>query len=339
MDKKIDFVITWVDGSDEKWLQEKMECEKNFSNKSTDELYEKWNNNRIRFRDWDNLRYWFRGVEKFAPWVNKIHFVTWGHLPSWLNTNNPKLNIVKHIDFIPEEYLPTFNSHTIEWNMNKIPGLAEKFVYFNDDMFIIKNVKEEDFFKNDLPCDMLVSDCVSLDWDVGHAEIRNAQVLNKYFKKRKNVMQNLGKWFNLKYGIKNNYKSFILLPWDRFTGFYEQHITSPYLKRTFDEIWNKEYKIIDDTCKCKFRDDGNVNHWLVKNYQMLTGKFYPRSHKLGKMYMKKIDDDIVNAIIKQKYKILCINDVECSEEEFLEQKNKLNTAFEKILGEKSSFEK
>lgn len=35
-----------------------------------------------RYRDWDNLQYWFRGVEKFAPWVRKIHFVTWGHLRS-----------------------------------------------------------------------------------------------------------------------------------------------------------------------------------------------------------------------------------------------------------------
>ena len=45
-----------------------------------------------RYRDWNNLRYWFRGVEKFAPWVRKIHFVTWGHIPDWLDTTNPKIN-------------------------------------------------------------------------------------------------------------------------------------------------------------------------------------------------------------------------------------------------------
>ena len=56
----------------------------------------------IRYRDWDNLQFWFRGVEKFAPWVNKIHFVTYGHLPKWLNVNNKKLNIVNHKDFMPE---------------------------------------------------------------------------------------------------------------------------------------------------------------------------------------------------------------------------------------------
>src|SRR5699024_9785954 len=110
----------------------------------------------IRFRDWDNLQYWFRGVEKYAPWVNKIHFVTWGHIPEWLNTNNPKLNIVKHEDFLEERNLPVFNSRAIEINLHRIPNLAEKFVYFNDDMFITKPVKKKDFFENQLPKDVAI---------------------------------------------------------------------------------------------------------------------------------------------------------------------------------------
>ena len=58
----------------------------------------------------------------------------------WLNTKHPKLNIVCHEDFIPQKFLPTFNSHTIEWNFHRIPGLTEQFVYFNDDMFLLKPV-------------------------------------------------------------------------------------------------------------------------------------------------------------------------------------------------------
>ena len=122
----IDFVVTWVDGNDPIWQAEKA---KYSPNKNAD-------NRNVRFRDWDNMQYWFRAVEKFAPWVNKIHFVTYGHLPKWLNTDNPKLNIVKHSDFIPKEYLPTFSSHSIELNLHRIEGLAERFVYFNDDMFL-----------------------------------------------------------------------------------------------------------------------------------------------------------------------------------------------------------
>ena len=96
----IDFIMTWVDGNDPAWRSERKQFA-DASGLSSD----------ARFRDWNLLRYWFRAVEKYAPWVRKIHFVTWGHLPAWLDTGNPKLHIVKHADFIPSEYLPTFNSH------------------------------------------------------------------------------------------------------------------------------------------------------------------------------------------------------------------------------------
>ena len=92
-DEKIDFVIAWVDGNDKEWLAEKAKYSPSSMADSATP---------VRFRDWDNLQYWFRGVEKYAPWVNKIHFITWGHLPKWLDTNNPKLHIVNHRDYIPE---------------------------------------------------------------------------------------------------------------------------------------------------------------------------------------------------------------------------------------------
>ena len=115
-DHKIDFVISWVDGKDQAWLQDKSKYD---AASGSDDAKE-------RYRDWENLKYWFRGVEKFAPWVAKIHFITWGHLPKWLDVNHPRLHIVRHEDYIPQEYLPTFNSHTIEWNMHRIEGLAEQ---------------------------------------------------------------------------------------------------------------------------------------------------------------------------------------------------------------------
>jgi hypothetical protein len=61
----------WVDGSDLNWLAEK----KKYSPKQEND------DRPQRYRDWGLLRYWFRGVEEFAPWVRTVHFVTWGHLP------------------------------------------------------------------------------------------------------------------------------------------------------------------------------------------------------------------------------------------------------------------
>lgn len=81
------------------------------------------------FRDWDTLRYVFRGLEKNMPWVRYIHFITCGHLPAWLNTNHPKLKIHCHKDFFSSSsMLPIFSANPIEMNMHNIPELAEKFI-------------------------------------------------------------------------------------------------------------------------------------------------------------------------------------------------------------------
>ena len=100
---KIDFVLAWVDGADKEWLAERRKYN---PAKGAD-------NSAARYRDWENLQYWFRGVEKFAPWVNRIYFVTCGHIPPWLNTSHPKLKLIRHSDYMKPEYLPTFNINSI----------------------------------------------------------------------------------------------------------------------------------------------------------------------------------------------------------------------------------
>ena len=141
--EKIDFVIAWVDGNDPEWRKQKNEYS---PSKETD-------SSNIRYRDMEILKYWFRAVCEYAPWVNKVHFITWGHLPEWMNTECEKLHIVNHKDYIPEKYLPTFSSHPIELNIHRIKGLTERFVYFNDDMLLNDYVSPDYFFKKGLPCD------------------------------------------------------------------------------------------------------------------------------------------------------------------------------------------
>ena len=86
----IDFVVLWVDGSDSIWQAEKAK----YQGKTLDD-----SNSENRFRDWGLMPYWFRAVEQFAPWVRKIHFVTCGHVPEFLNLAHPKLHHVKHAEF------------------------------------------------------------------------------------------------------------------------------------------------------------------------------------------------------------------------------------------------
>ena len=210
--EKIDFVITWVDGNDKNWIKERALYLGEFGDKRN-----------VRYRDWDLLRYWFRGVEKFAPWVNKIHFVTYGHLPEWLNTNHPNLNIVKHEDFIPKQYLPTFNSHTIELNFHRIKGLSEKFVYFNDDMYLINKSNPEDFFRNNLPCDAAVLGCICPQDDVvSNVIFNNVVILNKYFVKTDLTIKKWNYVLNLNYA-NHLIRAMLLYPFGNFAGFYDYH--------------------------------------------------------------------------------------------------------------------
>lgn len=136
--EKIDFVVTYLDSTDKKWQEERAK----YSGEKLDSR-----NSEARYRNMDNFQYWFRAIERYAPWVNKIHLVTWGHVPEWLDTTNPKINIVKHDDYIPKEYLPTFNSNVLDLNLDRIPGLSENFVYFNDDIFLNSKTEPSDFLK------------------------------------------------------------------------------------------------------------------------------------------------------------------------------------------------
>ncbi|WP_172575726.1 stealth family protein [Ligilactobacillus agilis] len=338
---KIDFVITWVDGNDPEWQKEKNE----FIAKNDGKFNEKIDTRKQRYRDWDNLRYWFRGIEQYANWVNKIYFVTWGHVPSWLNTDNPKLVIVKHKDYLPQAALPCYNSGTLELYLNRIKNLSEKFVYFNDDMFIIDKVNENDFFKNNLPVDngVLNVHCYSEDiqWHFGYEQA--VGVINKYFDFKKSIKNNWRKWFSPKNGISKNLRTAILMGCPRFPGIWQHHAPWCMLKSTLDEVWNKEYENLSSMETHHFRNKLDYTLATMKAWQLASGKFEPRNYKLSKSYMiqkgQSTASEVADAIRKKKNKIITINDGELSEEQFEDGKKKILVAFQDILPNKSSFEK
>lgn len=332
MNEKIDFVIIWVDGNDKKWQEDKNK----YSTQKID-----LSNSENRYRDWENLQYWFRGVEKFAPWVNKIHFVTYGHLPKWLNVNHPKLNIVKHSDYIPEEYLPTFSANPIEINLHRIKDLSENFVFFNDDLFITDFIKESDFFINGKPLGILSENAIisTSDDDVfSHFLLNDVGIINKNFDKKDVLKRNFSKWFNLK-NCKGVIKTVKLLPWKKFTGLEYSHLANSFKKSTLKEVWDKEYEIMDVTSKNKFRSKYDVNQYVFQYWQLAKGDFMPRKSKLGECFELSNNniDDVCKLIEKQTYKIMCVNDSNM-DIDFETAKSKVKESLDKILPNKSEFE-
>lgn len=335
MNDKIDFVILWVDGNDEKWLKEKNKYKKMITGEDI-------SNNVNRFRDWDLLRYWFRGVEKNASWVNRIHFVTWGHIPSWLDTTNPKLNIVKHEDFIPKEYLPTFNSNVIQFYLNRIEGLSERFVMFDDDIYVIDKTKKEDFFVGDKICDNFGERIfnISKPGDVyPHAVLNNIQYINKKYSKKEFYKRNFFKIYSFKNGFLINFRTFMSIIYHNFVGINHEHICMSYTKKHYGEFWDL---CGNDLLKCssnKFRDYSDLTTLMVRYIALLNGEFVPRSINFGKRFeLNNNNDKLYSSIINKKYKVLCINDSN-PDIDFESTQKKLIESFEYILPEKSSFEK
>ncbi len=328
---KIDFVVTWVDGNDEKWQKEKAK----YSPVKTDN-----SSSNNRYRDWGIMKYWFRGVEKFAPWVNHIYFVTCGHVPEWLNLDNPKLTLVKHTDYIPEEFLPTFNSNTIEMYSHKIPGLAEQYVIFNDDMVLISPTEETDFFVDGIPCESALLGTITADnpGDVfPHILVNNNAIINKNFSKKKVIKDNFFKFYNLKYG-KHLLRNLALIPFSSFSDFYDLHLTKSVTKSLFEEVWNAEPEAMLKGTSSRFRSRDDVNIWLIKEWYLCKGHFCPRSTKFGRKFELGEEKGFGEYISGQKGKLICIND-SSDKIDFDSIQPELIEAFNKILPDKSSFEK
>lgn len=141
---EIDLVVTWVDGYDPhlRALKAKYRGESNPHHGAV-----------VAHRQdgHDELKYLLRSVESYAPWIRKVHILVSHHqCPIWLNRNHPKIHLVNDTEIFPNaDDLPTFNSHALECNLHRIPGLSEHFIYSCDDMMFGDHVSPKDFFNDD----------------------------------------------------------------------------------------------------------------------------------------------------------------------------------------------
>lgn len=135
----VDAVYTWVDGDDPSWQQRKA--------RAKGEAYHAESASDARFISRDELRYSVRSLHLFAPWIRNVYIVTDDQVPPWLREDLPGLRIASHREIFRDPAdLPTFNSHSIESQLHHIEGLAEHFLYFNDDMFMGRPVAPHAFF-------------------------------------------------------------------------------------------------------------------------------------------------------------------------------------------------
>jgi hypothetical protein len=139
----IDAVYTWVNNQDPAWVSRMMA----HSPKSRHQQTFGRAHHPERFRNWDELRYSLRSLEMYAPFVRNIFIVTDDQTPDWLDDAHPRIKVVSHRGiFSDATALPCFNSSAIETQLHHIDGLAEHFIYLNDDMLLGQYCTADDFF-------------------------------------------------------------------------------------------------------------------------------------------------------------------------------------------------
>lgn len=135
----VDVVFSWVDGSASEFQRQR-------AAQMAEYVVGAGDDGPARYRHVDELRYALRSVHMYAPWVRRIFIATDSPVPTWL-VEHPKVTIVRSEEFFADpSVLPTHNSHAIEAQLHRIPGLAEHFIYSNDDMFFGRLVEPELFF-------------------------------------------------------------------------------------------------------------------------------------------------------------------------------------------------
>jgi hypothetical protein len=140
----VDLVYTWVDGNDDarraaraEWLAR---CADACSDAATVN----------RARDRGELRYSLRSVEENLSWIRRIHIIVSGaQRPRWL-LEHPRIQLVEDTQIFPDRnHLPTFNSQAIECHLDRVPGLADHYLYANDDFLFCRPIGRQSYFQAD----------------------------------------------------------------------------------------------------------------------------------------------------------------------------------------------
>jgi hypothetical protein len=291
----MDLVLTFVNGLDPVWQQE-------YESSTKMPLLTK------RFRDWGTLRYLLRAVAKNMPFIGKVHLVVSGEsqVPEWVNRD--EVHVVLHRDIIPKEYLPTFNSNTIELHLPFIEGLDEEFIYSNDDIFPMLECRAEDFFSE------------------GRGIIGMSRHL-LYPDMFKKICRNSDRAARRALGLKP--RCYFLRP---------QHICAPMRRSRCDEVYNR---LRDEllTTLTRTRTERNITQYLFTDYLYLAGGVINRRQSSRHFSMAVASPDKIEKYLRNPdRRLVCINDVELSDKRYEEMQQMLDRVFVELFPEKSKYE-
>lgn len=277
----VDVVYTWVDGADEEWnaARERRLAEVTGTARTRE------SSGRARFLSRDELRSSMRSVHLFAPWVRRIHLVTAGQVPAWLDTDHPQVRVVDHREILPPDALPTFNSHAIETGLHRVPDLAEHWVYLNDDVLLGRPLRPETFFSPAGQFAAFLSDTT-----VG---LEDAPGAPPFLKAAWNNRRLLGDAFGV---ITTNNLA---------------HTPHPHRVSVLREIEQRFPDALAATARAPFRSDTDVSllSSLAQHYGLITGSAYAGEAELA--YVNLSNSDVarqLHQLLDRQQDFICLAD-------------------------------
>ena len=241
---EIDAVILWVDGNDQQHKAKMLPYLEDKTKINSEKF-------RTRFDQVNEIKFTINSILKYAPYVRNIHIITDNQTPDFLKNSNDetykKVAIVDHKVVFKgyEDYLPTFNCRPIETCLYRIPDLAEHFIYFNDDFFLINDTKPGDFFKDGLP--ILRGKWLKFDKDIFYKKFKKPRVGHKSIQQNAARLAGFNKYYNFK------------------------HTPHPLRKSTFENYFNSNEDVLIENIRHRFRKtsqftpQGLANHLEIKN--------------------------------------------------------------------------
>lgn len=321
MNNDIDIVLPWVNPADINWLKNYKNTVKSLTGDKTPRT----------IRDMGTLKFIFRGIEKNAPWVRKIHLLLYSptQIPEWLNVNHPKLSIHYHKDFIPEQFTPTYNNLVIEMFIHKLPDLAEKFILINDDMYFVKPLVEEDFFIDNLPTDYPKKTNVIASNPANDRELKAMRLNYK--------TQKLS-FFN--HIVKNSLNCAKIVT-NKYNLWYNYHQPLNINLSSMIKYYTELEKQLLASCKnSKIRTTKSIVSWFYR-YIRLNKNEYIQTDFLEKNFaFIEVISPNVSQVFKHilTKKIVVINDRIDNSKDFPIVKKRLHKIFNAVFPQKSEFE-
>ena len=306
----VDVVITWVDG------KEKVHADKRAKYLARIGEVNAEASAPTRFNQCGEISYCVKSILRFAPWVRTIHIVTDAQTPSimrqFLGTPlEEKVKLVDHQEIFSgfEQFLPTFNSLAIESMLWRINGLANNFIYLNDDVFILRPVSYDDFFRDDNIVlrgrwKVLSDKKLSTHWN---------NFLEAIFKKNRNPVEQ-----DFYQKIQENTAR--LVGWTKHC-FHLLHVPLPAKKQTFVDFFQAHPDVILQNIRYPFRDTHQFLPLLLAQNLEIDHENVIFDNKLTAIYVNgachslaKIQRRLLSADGRKKPTFMCMQSIDLAKE-------------------------